>query len=113
MGQPLTFYYNVKLGPRTDGYPIREQHCAPAPDDEGHTLMCGYLDSPSQLMDEIDREKPLHGKRLDAVLSWRRERSAAGCYCEQASRDHKWGLVLETIHYALAQKERMQDMDSL
>ena len=26
----------------------------------------------------------------------------AGCYCEPASRKHKWGLVLETIHFALA-----------
>jgi hypothetical protein len=31
--------------------------------------------------------------------------SAAGCYCESTSRDHKWGLVFETIHYALVQKE--------
>jgi hypothetical protein len=28
--------------------------------------------------------------------------SPAGCYCEPDSRQHKWGLVLETIHYALA-----------
>ena len=113
MGQPLTFFYSVKLGPRADGYRILEQLCTPATDDEGHTLMCQYREDPTQLMGAIDREKPLHGKRLDAVLSWQRERSAAGCYCEQASRDHKWGLVLETIHYALVQKERMQDTDSL
>jgi len=30
-----------------------------------------------------------------------RPASPAGCYCEPASRQHKWGLVLETIHYAL------------
>lgn len=113
MGQPLTFCYEVKLGPRADGYPILEQRCAPDPGDEGHTLMCRYREDSSSLMDAIDREKPLHGKRLDAVLSWQRERSAAGCYCEQTSRDHKWGLVLETIHYALAQQERMQDSDFL
>lgn len=113
MGRPLTFHYHVKLGPRADGYPIREQCCAPAPDDQGHTLMCRYLDNPSQLMGSIDREKPLHGQRLDTVLSWQRKPSFAGCYCEPASRDHKWGLVLETIHYALAQQERIQDADLL
>lgn len=112
-GRPLTFHYNVKLGPRTDGYPIREQRCAPAPGDEGHTFMCRYLDNPSQLMDSINRENPLRGERLDAVLSWQRKASFAGCYCEPASRDHKWGLVLETIHYALVQKEQMQDTDFL
>lgn len=112
-GHPLTFHYNVKLGLRAEGYPIREQCCAPAPGDEGHTLMCRFLDSPSELMDAIDHEKPLNGERLDAVISWRRNSSSAGCYCEPASRDHKWGLVLETIHYALVQREQMQDTDQL
>jgi hypothetical protein len=112
-GSPLTFHYNVKLGPRADGYPICQQHCSPAPGDEGHTRMCRYLDSASQLMDAIDRENPLNGERLDAVLFWRREPNSAGCYCEPASRDHKWGLVLETIHYALVQREQTQDTDFL
>jgi hypothetical protein len=111
MGRPLTFHYNVKLGPRSEGYPIREQRCAPAPGDEGHTLMCQYLDNPSKLMTSIDREKPLVGERLNAVLSWQRNTSAAGCYCDASSRNHKWGLVLETIHYALVQKERAQDTE--
>jgi len=111
MGRPLTFHYNVKLGPRSEGYPIREQRCAPAPGDEGHTLMCQYLDNPSKLMTSIDREKPLVGERLNAVLSWQRNTSAAGCYCDASSRDHKWGLVLETIHYALVQKELAQDTE--
>jgi hypothetical protein len=111
MGHPLTFFYNVKLGSRAEGYPIREQRCAPAPGDEGHTLMCQYLDNPSKLMTSIDREKPLVGERLNAVLSWQRNTSAAGCYCDASSRDHKWGLVLETIHYALVQKELAQDTE--
>ena len=112
-GHPLTFHYNVKLGPRAEGYPIREQLCAPAPGDGGHSLMCQYLADSSQLMDNIESEKPLRGERLNTVLSWQRKPSAAGCYCEPASRVHKWGLVLETIHYALVQKERTQDRDFL
>jgi hypothetical protein len=28
MGRPLTFHYNVKLGPRAEGYPVLEQRCA-------------------------------------------------------------------------------------
>jgi hypothetical protein len=113
MGRPLTFEYNVKLGTRAEGYPIREQSCAPARGDEGYTHMCRYLDNPGQLMDDVESEKPLRGERLNAVLSWDRNPSSAGCYCESASRSHKWGLVLETIHYALAQKERTQDTDLL
>lgn len=105
MGRPLTFLYKVKLGPRAEGYPIREQVCAPAPGDTGYTYMCQYLENPSGLMGAIDREKPLHGRRLEAVLDWHREASGAGCFCTSASRDHKWGLVLETIHYALNQPQ--------
>ncbi len=111
MGRPLTFHYTVKLGPRAEGYPILEQHCAPAGGDAGHTQMCQYLENPERLMSAIKREQPLNGQTLNAVLAWRREPSAAGCYCEPASREHKWGLVLETIHYALVQMELAQDAE--
>ena len=113
MGRPLTFHYTVKLGPRTEGYPIREQRCAPAQGDTGHKAMCQYVENPETMMAAIDREKPLRGERLNAVLQWRREPSAAGCYCVASSRDHKWGLVLETIHYALVQRELGQDTEPL
>ncbi len=111
MGRPLAFLYAVKLGPRAEGYPIREQSCIPAPDDTGHTHMCQYVENSSRLMTAIDDEKPLNGKHLSSVLAWRRESSGAGCFCTQASRDHKWGLVLETIHYALAQQELKQETE--
>jgi hypothetical protein len=110
-GRPLTFHYNVKLGPGAEGYPIREQRCMPAAGDTGHTAMCEYLENPGRLMTAIEAGKPLRGERLDAVLSWQRKVSVAGCYCDSSSRDHKWGLVLETIHYALAQKELAQDTE--
>jgi hypothetical protein len=103
-GRTIAFDYAVKLGPREEGYPIREQHCGPAPGDTGHTFMCRYTINADELMRDIDREKPLLGKPLNDVFTWTRQSCAAGCYCEPASREHKWGLVLETIHYALAQK---------
>ncbi|HXB73946.1 MAG TPA: hypothetical protein VNY05_37250 [Candidatus Acidoferrales bacterium] len=104
MGHPLAFDYVVKLGPRQAGYPILEQQCSPVLGDKGHTMMCGYLDHAAELMAAIQRERPLAGQRLDGVLSWPREACAAGCYCDPAARQHKWGLVLETIHYALEQE---------
>lgn len=111
MGRPLTFLYRVKLGPRAEGYPIREQVCAPAPGDTGYTYMCQYLENASGLMAAVDREKPLNGQPLEAVLDWHREASGAGCFCTSASRDHKWGLVLETIHYELNQPESTNRVD--
>ena len=114
MGRPLTFHYQVTLGPREDRYRIRDQRCTPAPGDTGHTYMCRYMNNAEHLMVAIDHEKPLLGKPLDDVLAWQRQASAAGCYCEPASREHKWGLVLETIHYALARQERkMQEVVAL
>ena len=99
----------VTLGPRDEGYPIREQRCAPAPGDTGHTAMCGYIREGTQLISAIAAERPLVGLRLDDVLSWARPTSASGCYCDAASREHKWGLVLETIHFALVERERGGD----
>lgn len=102
MGRPLQFHYHVTLGRREDGYPILEQSCAPAPGDEGHMAMCRYISDREQLMASIAQERPLHGRPLDDVVGWTRPVSPAGCYCEADSRQHKWGLVLETIHYALS-----------
>jgi hypothetical protein len=102
MGRPLVFHYHVKLGRREDGYPILEQSCGPAPGDQGHTAMCRYISDSDSLMAAIGSERPLKGRPLAEVMSWSRPASPAGCYCEPESRQHKWGLVLETIHYALS-----------
>jgi hypothetical protein len=104
-GRSFTFLYNVKLGRRDEGYPIRRQHAGPAPGDDGHRYMCRFMSNAEHLMVAIDHEKPLLGQKLDDVLSWRRPLMAPACHCEPASRKHKWGLVLETIHYALARRE--------
>jgi hypothetical protein len=109
MGRKLTFHYEVHLGPAQLGYPILQQRCFPAPGDEGHRFMCRYLEDGQRLIDTIAQDRPLLGQPLDAVLDWRREFDAAGCYCEPSRRLHKWGLVLETIHYALVQRSTGAD----
>jgi hypothetical protein len=109
MGRPLAFLYSVRLGPRDEGYPILAQRCEPAPGDTGHEHMCNCLENPDPLLSAIADEKPLAGQTLNAVIGWQRSFAAAGCFCEAASREHKWGLVLETIHYALVQKQKAQD----
>ena len=60
------------------------------------------------LMVAIDHDKPLLGRPLNDVLDWKRPITAPACYCEPNSRKHKWGLVLETIHYALVRHEQSQ-----
>jgi NAD(P)H-hydrate repair Nnr-like enzyme with NAD(P)H-hydrate dehydratase domain len=112
MGHPLRFDYHVRLGPRREGYLIEAQRCAPAAEDTGHTRMCAYAGMGDTLTDIVAADSPLCGERLDAVIGWTRLSSSAGCYCDEASRVHKWGLVLETIHYALASSEPVRITDS-
>jgi hypothetical protein len=105
MGRPLAFRYQVTLGPREEGFPIRQQRCEPVDGDTGHRYMCRYMSNREHLLAAIDHEQPLNGQPLNDVLRWTRAAHGAGCYCEPDSRQHKWGLVLETIHYALARAE--------
>lgn len=105
MGRALEFDYCVKLGAAHDDYKILETSCAPAPDDTGHTQQCEYLSNADALMRSIATEKPLLGRPLNDVLAWARTLNPSGCFCDLERRDHKWGLVFEAIHFALAQRE--------
>lgn len=105
MGRRLRFDYRVRLGPRADGYPIHAQSCVPAPGEDGFQAMCAYTREGESLIAAIAAEQPLGGQRLGDVLTWTRPLMGPGCYCELDSRQHKWGLVLETIHYALSNKD--------
>jgi hypothetical protein len=106
MGRPLAFDYTVTLAGRDQGYAIESGRCIPAAGDDGHRLMCRFLEEGDRLLATISAEQPLAGARIDDVLAWKRPVCAAACYCDPDSRQHKWGLVLETIHFALAQRER-------
>jgi len=106
LGRPLEFYYHVKLAPPSGQYRIVEASCAPVPGDTGHQSMCEYLNNAKSLMDNLAIEKPLLGRPLNDVLTWDRPVSPSGCYCDRDKRLHKWGLVLEVIHYALVQQEK-------
>lgn len=104
MGRPLAFEYRVRLSPPARGSIILEAECRPVAGDTGHQAMCAYQADAAALMRAIAGEKPLVGRPLDAVLQWPRESAPAGCLCEARSRAHKWGLALEVIHFALAQR---------
>jgi hypothetical protein len=102
LGQPLEFDYHVKLAAPDDHYRITAAECAPATGDTGHTQQCEYLNDAASLMGSIANEKPLLGRPLNDVLSWERPSNPSGCYCDIERRNHKWGLVYEVIHFALA-----------
>ena len=106
LGRPLEYDHCLKLESAEAGYKIVEMSCTPAPGDAGHAYMCAYLSEARLLEQAIALEKPLLGRPLNEVLSWQRQFSPSGCYCDPISRSHKWGLVLEVIHYALVQNEK-------
>ena len=105
LGQPLEFDYAVTLGPAAEGYPIRRAACGPAPEDDGYKAMCEFIDNGDALMKSLATEAPLIGMPLDEVFAWTREFSPSGCYCKKESRDYKWGLVFEVLHYSLTALE--------
>jgi len=102
MGRSLAFEYRIELGNVGTRYRIERLECAPVAGDDGYQAMCEYLRDPEGLMTAIATEKPLVGAPLDDVLTWRREHVSTGCYCDAASRAHKWGLALEAVHFGLA-----------
>jgi hypothetical protein len=104
MGIPLAYDYWVELAPAHDRHRILNTDCTPVPGETGHTQHCAWLRTPEQTAASIAEPPPLVGEPLDAVLSWPRETRQSGCYCDATSRAHKWGLALETLHYALSQE---------
>lgn len=109
LGRPFEYDYHVTLASAAEGHRIIAMSCAPAPGDTGHAFMCEYIRSAAALEQVIANEKPLLGCSLNEVLNWNREFSPSGCFCVAVSRKHKWGQVLEVIHYALAQDEKRRN----
>lgn len=104
LGHPLEFLYHIKLGPAESRYRVENVRCIPSPADDGYKYMCEYLVQGDSFISKIADERPLLGKPLDDVLTWERQFNPSGCYCALASRQHKWGLVFEVLHYALSHK---------
>jgi hypothetical protein len=104
LGRLIEYDYHVRLKPRAQFYWVAEARCTPADGDTGHVHQCEYLRDPEFFMSQIAAEKPFVGCPLNDVLAWKRSVNPAGCNCEAASREHKWGMVFEVIHFALAQR---------
>ena len=105
MGRPVEFEYFIKLSSPENFYKIMSMDCRPAGDNDGYKFMCEYINDSESIMSSIENEKPLCGKPINEILNWQYQSSPEGCYCKPESREHKWGLVLEVLHYALAQYE--------
>lgn len=113
LGHPLEYLYTISLGGPATRYRVQAARCEPAAGDEGHRKQCEYLKNARRLTAAVASEKPLLGKPLDDVLSWSRPSSPSGCFCDESSRNHKWALVYEVLHFALAQRRAAQSEEML
>ena len=106
MGVPLVIDYHVYLErDGGNGYRITRSFCQPADNDIGYRSTCAYLENPARHMAQIESYQPFVGRSLHEVLAWNPPVSSAGCLCTHAHEDHKWRIVLQTIHFALESHE--------
>jgi len=104
LGFPLFYDYKVSIDSADRNYTIQDMSCLPAAGDEGYSKMCSFIKNPEKLTSAINDEKPFLGEPLNDILNWQRANKPSGCFCDKGSRNHKWGIVLEVIHYTLVQK---------
>jgi len=105
MGVPLAFDYEVRLKrEEAGGHRILSSSCEPAENHTGYQNMCAYLDKPDRYMTQLRAHQPLVGQLLSDALTWQSPTSPAGCLCTRASQDHKWRIVLQTLHFALEEQ---------
>jgi hypothetical protein len=110
LGLPIAIHYELELS--VDGedgdrvHRIQALSCKPAPEDRGHRAMCAYLNDPSGFVCAMREAPPVEGLTLEEALLRVAPFESAGCLCEPAFRRHKWRVVLETVHYRLASREK-------
>lgn len=105
MGRPIAFDYHVHLASAESEYRILDTECIVDEKVTGFRAMCSYLEDHQGIMNTISQEKPLLNQPLDDAVDWDPESVASGCLCGPADRNHKWRIVLQTLHYTLKQRE--------
>ncbi len=101
-GLGIAMTYDVELERRSDGAVVMVAcGCSPRPGDRGYEGMCAYRANPGGFA-LGSREPPFEiGATLTDLLGRRDPQRSSGCLCTRADREHKWRIVLETIHFDL------------
>lgn len=101
MGRPLRMLYDIRLSPQADRYRILAKTCRPSDDDDSYRQMCAFKKLGTGFLQQIAEHNALLGRPLNEALDWDPEVLPAGCQCTQSIQDHKWKIVLQTLHYHL------------
>ncbi len=111
MGLSIGMSYYVELERRADGSAVIVAcGCSPREGDRGYEGMCAYRTDPGGFA-AASSEPPFEigatlGDALGDALGRRESSMSSGCLCTKADREHKWRIVLETIHFDLFGAER-------
>ena len=62
--------------------------------------MCGFSNKGEDLFETLKKKPQFAGKNIEKIITDSFPVNAAGCFCNQGMRNHKWLWVLSTIHYA-------------
>jgi len=100
-GVEIKYDYKLSLSSPKDGCEIKAMQCRPSGKDDGYTFQCPYITKGDAFLKEIDDQKPLLGQPLDEALSWEPDIVPSGCLCGEESRNHKWKIVLQSLHYGI------------
>ena len=104
-GIPITFEFNVRLGQRTEGYPILHSTCGPPDGDESYRNACAHMMDAEASKERLQTYQPLLGELLDEVLTWEPEFKMSGCACTREDLAHKWRVALQAIHFGIRSRE--------
>jgi hypothetical protein len=105
MGKEFTILFEVELDRNITGLSVAAARCLPAAEGNGYRATCAALERPATFLSEIEKEQPFVGRCLDDVLEWEPDTTPSGCLCDRSDRDHKWRIVLQTLHFALRERE--------
>jgi hypothetical protein len=103
-GLEFPFELRLKLRPTVRGHQVTGGACTLlGPGRQPSLGVCAFAARGGGFLHELEG-CPWLGRTLDEALAWNPRVTPSGCLCEPADRDHKWRLVLQTVHYALARR---------
>ena len=104
LNRPFTLDYEVELdGVEPSHARIISCRVKRVSGDSGLRWTCAFREGPEAFISSMEEPPALVGETLGVALAWEPDESPAACLCTAANRNHKWKIVLQTLHHALNQ----------
>jgi hypothetical protein len=103
-GRIVYFNLNVKLAPTPEGWRIDDARIGLDREEPNLSRLCAWQSERGAFLERLAQPAHFCGMGLEETIQSLREVNPAGCVCTRAMADHKWRIVLSTIHYVLAQQ---------